>query len=63
MFIVYEYAACLLLALIGGTFLFTACAMCVMLWAAGGITWRWWRDLTPVPNWLLGRWTSEPREP
>ncbi len=63
MFIVYEYVACLLAALISGTFLFTASAMCVMLWAAGGITWRWWRELALVPTWLPGRWTGESREP
>jgi hypothetical protein len=63
MFIIYEYAACLLVALIGGTFLFTASAMCVMLWEGGGITWRWWRELASVPHWLPGRWTAEPREP
>ena len=63
MFIVYEYAACLLAALIGGTLLFTVSAMGVTLWAAGGITLRWWRELASVPTWLPGRWTGESREP
>jgi hypothetical protein len=53
-FILYEYAACLLAALIAGTFLFTASAMCVMLWGAGGMTWRWWRELASVPPWADG---------
>jgi hypothetical protein len=61
MFIMYEYAACLLAALIGGTFLFTASAMCVLLWGAGGITWRWWRELASRAYWLMGRWKAEPR--
>jgi hypothetical protein len=63
-FIIYEYAACLLVALIGGTLLFTATAMCVVLWEAGGITWRRWREpLAPGANWLTGKWTDEPRVP
>jgi len=62
-FILYEYAACLLAALIGGTLLFTLSAMCVMLWGAGGVTWRWWRELASRPNWLTGKWTDEPRVP
>jgi hypothetical protein len=61
LFIMSEYAACLLVALIGGTFLFTASAMCVMFWSAGGITWRRWRDLASIPYRLMGRWTAEPR--
>ncbi len=61
MYIIYEDAACLLLALIVGAFLFTASAMCVMLWKGGGIAWRWWRELALVPHWLMGRWTAEPR--
>jgi hypothetical protein len=61
MFIMYEYAVCLLAALVGGTFLFTASAMCVTFWSAGGITWRWWRELASVPNWRMGRWRGEPR--
>jgi hypothetical protein len=60
MFIIYEYAACALAALSGGTMLFAAGATCLMLWGAGGIAWRWWRELASVPNWLKGRWTAEP---
>ena len=64
MFIIYECGACLLAALIGGTLLFTATALCVMLWEAGGITWRRWREpLAPGANWLTGKWTDEPRVP
>jgi hypothetical protein len=63
MFIIYEYAACLLAVLIGGTLLFMVSAMCVVLWSEGGITRRWWRELASVPNWLMGRWTAEPRVP
>jgi len=58
--IMYEYAAFLLVALMGGTFLFTASAMCVLLWSAGGITWQWWRELASRPNWLMERWMAEP---
>ena len=61
MFIIYENAACLLAALIGGMLLFAAGATCVMLWGAGGITWRWWREPVSRPNWLTGRWTAESR--
>jgi hypothetical protein len=61
LFIMYEYATCLLVALIGGTFLFTVSAMCVMLWSAGGITWGWWRELASRANWLTGKWITEPR--
>jgi hypothetical protein len=61
--IISEYVACLLAALISGTLLFTVGAMCVTLWAAGGITWRWWRELALVPIGLPARWTAEPREP
>ena len=35
MSIAYEFAACLLVALCGGTLLFTLSAMCVMVWMAG----------------------------
>lgn len=63
LFIICEYVACLVAALIGGTFLFTATAMCVVLWEAGGVMWRKWRELASVPNWLMGRWTDEPRVP
>jgi hypothetical protein len=62
LFIVCEYAACLVAALIGGTLLFTVTATCVMLWGAGGITWRRWRERASVPIWLMGRRTAEPRE-
>ena len=34
MFIVYEYAACVLAALIGGTLLLAVGTMCIMLWEA-----------------------------
>jgi hypothetical protein len=63
MFIMYEYAACLLVALSGGTFLFTAGAMCVMLWTGGVMAWRQWRELASVPNRLTGRRAAEPRLP
>jgi hypothetical protein len=63
MFIVYEYAACLLAALIGGTVLFVAGATCVMLWAGGGVAWRRWREPVPVPNELMGTWAPVSREP
>jgi hypothetical protein len=60
--IVFEYATCLLVALLGGTFLFTASAMCVVLWSAGGVTWRWWRERASNPHGVLGRWITEPRD-
>lgn len=50
MFIICEYAACLLAALLSGTVLFTLSAMGVMLWAAAGMTWRWGRELATVPQ-------------
>ena len=59
MSIFYEYAACSLVALCGGTLLFTLSAMCVMLWVAVSVTWRWSRELAPIPNRLMARWTSE----
>jgi hypothetical protein len=37
--------------------------MCVMFWSAGGITWRGWRELASVPNWLMARGAPEPRVP
>jgi hypothetical protein len=61
LFIVYKYAVCLVAASISGTLLLTVTATCVMLWGAGGNTWQWWRELASVPNWLPGKWTSEPR--
>jgi uncharacterized protein YigE (DUF2233 family) len=63
MFIIYDCAACFLAALIGGTLLFTAGVICVMLMEAGGIAWRRWPALTQRATWLMGRWTAEPREP
>jgi len=63
MFIIYDCAACFLAALIGGTLLFTAGVMCVMLMEAGGIMWRRWPGLTQRATWLMGRWTAEPRQP
>ena len=63
MFIICEYGACLLAALIGGTFLFTAGAMCVMFMEAGRMAWRKWPGLSQSANWLMGRWADEVREP
>jgi hypothetical protein len=63
MFIICEYAACVLVALIGGILLFTAGVMCVMLMEAGGMAWRRWPELTQRAAWLMGGWTAEPREP
>jgi hypothetical protein len=59
MSIVYEYATCSLVALCGGTLLFTLSTMSVMLWTVGKLTWRWSRELAPIPNRLLASWTSE----
>jgi hypothetical protein len=59
MSLVYEYAACLVLALFSGTLLFTLSSMCVMVWTAGLITWRWSRELAPIPNRLMAKWTAE----
>ena len=63
MSIVYEYAACLLVVMGSGTLLFALSAMGVMLWTAGGITWRWSRELAPVVNHLAARRTAEPHVP
>ena len=64
MFIISEYAVCLFAALIGGTLLFTAGAMCVMLIEAGGIALRrWWPELMHGADALMGRWTAGHRVP
>jgi len=63
MFIIYDCAACFLAAFIGGTLLFMAGVMCVMLMEAGGIAWRRWPELTQRATRLMGRWTAEPRRP
>lgn len=62
LFIVYEFAACLVAALIGGTFLFTASALCVVLWEAGGMTWRRWRERAWVPRGSDNEETMIPEE-
>jgi hypothetical protein len=63
MSMVYEDAACLLLALCSGTLQFTLSAMCVMLGTAGGIAWRRSRELARIPDRLMARLTAEPRVP
>jgi hypothetical protein len=60
---VYEYAVCLLVALGSGTLLFTLGAMGVMLWTAGGITWRWSRELALAPSKPLVRLPEVIRAP
>ena len=61
MSIVYDYAACLVVALFSGTLLFTLCAMGMMLWTAGATTLRWSRELAPVPIRPVASWKLEPR--
>ena len=61
MLVVYEYAACLLVALCSGTLLFTVSAMGLMLWTAGSITWRNSREMTVIPNRLLTSRTADVR--
>jgi hypothetical protein len=61
MSIIYDYAACLVVALFSGTLLFTLSAMGVMLWTAGENTLRWSRELVPVPIRTVSRWKLEPR--
>jgi hypothetical protein len=62
MFIIYEFAACFFAAIIGGTLLFAAGAMCVMLIAAGSFAWRRWPELSHRAHGLRGRWAAAPRE-
>jgi len=61
MSIVYEYAACLLVALFSGTLLLTLSAMCVMAWMAGAAMWRWSRELALRPIRLLTSRTADVR--
>jgi hypothetical protein len=63
MSIMYDYAACVLAALILGALLFAAGAMGVMLWAAGGMAWRRWREWAFVPSGLVVSLAPEPRVP
>jgi hypothetical protein len=63
MSIVYEYAGCSLVALCGGTLLFALSAMGVIIWLAVGTTFRWTRELAPIPNRLMAKWSSELHRP
>jgi len=63
MFIICEYTACLLGALTVGPLLFAAGAMCIMLMAAGQYRVAVVAGTNPRANWLMGRWTAEPRVP
>jgi hypothetical protein len=63
MSVIWDYAACLVVALFSGTLLFTLSAMGVMLWTGLVITWRRSRELVPVMIRTEASWTPEPRVP
>ncbi|MGA3168975.1 MAG: hypothetical protein ABSF14_22975 [Terriglobia bacterium] len=63
MFIIYEYAACLFVALVGAALLSAVGVMFIVLKEAGSMGARRLRELTRRATWLVGRWTAEPREP
>jgi len=63
MFIIYEYAACLLAVLFGATVLFAVCMLFLVLQEGGSIVARTWQELTHGATWLMGRRVAaEPRE-
>jgi hypothetical protein len=58
MFIVYEYAACVLAVSIGAALLFTACVMFLMLKERGRILLQTLHRFTHGGTWLIGRWMA-----
>jgi hypothetical protein len=64
MFIIYEYAACLLAVLLGATLLFAVCVLFLALQEGGSIVSRTWQEIAHGAPWLMGRRVAaEPREP
>jgi cation transport ATPase len=58
MFIIYECATCVFVALIGATLLFTACVMLLVLVEAGSILTRRARKLSRKGIRLKGSWVA-----
>lgn len=54
MFIIYEYAACVLVALVGATLAATACALFMLLKEGRGIMKCAGHQLLHGASWLLG---------
>lgn len=63
MFIIYEYAACLIAAVIGATLVFTVGGIFLVLKELSSLGARRLREKTPRATWLVGRWALESREP
>ena len=62
MFIIYESAACVLVAGIGMTLVFAACVMYLLVIEGGSILAHTLPKLTHGATGLMGRWASESRE-
>lgn len=58
MFIVYEYATCVLAVSIGATMLFTACALFLVLIEGGSILVQTVRKLRDSALLLQGKWMA-----
>ncbi len=63
MFIIYEYAACLIAAVIGAALVFTVGGILIVLKELSSQGARRLREITPRAAWLVGRWALEPRQP
>jgi hypothetical protein len=63
MFIIYEYATCVLAVVIGATLLFAACVMYLVFKEGCTILAQSLQKLTHGTTGLMGRWASESREP
>jgi hypothetical protein len=58
MFIIYEYATCVLVALIGATLLFAVCVTLLVLIEGGSILARRSRKRAPSATPLKGSWMA-----
>ena len=64
MFIIYEYAACLIAVLLGAALLFAVCVMFLVLREGGSTVARTWQEFKHYTPWLTGiPVAGEPREP
>lgn len=64
MHIIYEYAACLLVAVVVATLAVTACAIFMLLKEGRGIMQRTGQQFMLGGAWLLAiAWAARPREP
>jgi hypothetical protein len=63
MFIIYEYATCVLVVALGMTLLFAACVMYLVFKEGCTVLAQTMRKLTRGATGLMGRWASESREP